>query len=156
MFLITLASTSCTYILLLFPNFRTTKIGGLPNLSFVACKPEPLGTEFKNIVDGMNGAMLWLKIQEGKKRMQQREYTQDLGGTAACVMRGVTEATNFKHRPDINIEDNDNTPYLFLGDSWFGSVKPTANVQMQTHHAYFMVKTGRARWISFVDEAKLV
>ena len=124
-----------TYIILLFASFRTTKTGGLPNLSFVARKPEPLGTELKNLVDGMTGAMLWLEIQEGKDRMRQRDYSQDLGGTAACVMRDVTDAAHFKHHPDMNIEDNNDTPYLFLGDSWFGSVKAAANVQMQNHHA---------------------
>ena len=103
-----------TYTILLFASFRTTKTGGLPNLSFVARKSEPLGTEFKNIVDGMTGAMLWLEIQEGKERMRQREYTQDLGGTAACVLRGVKDTAHFKHHPDNDIEDNDDTPYLFL------------------------------------------
>lgn len=37
-------------------------------------------------------------------------YTKDIGGTAACVTRCVTEAENFKHHSDINIEDNDDTP----------------------------------------------
>ena len=36
----------------------TTKIGGLPNLSYVMRKPKPLGTEFKNIIDGLTGVML--------------------------------------------------------------------------------------------------
>jgi len=134
-----------TYIILLFASFRTTKTGGLPNLSFVARKPEPLGTEFKNIVDGMTGAMLWLEIQEGKERMRQREYTQDLGGTAACVLRGVKDTAHFKHHPDNDIEDNDDTPYLFFGDSWFGSVKAAANVKILNHHACFMVKTAHSR-----------
>ena len=51
-------------------------------------KPEPLGTEFKNIVDGVTGAMLWLEIQEGKVRMSVKEH-QRLGSTAACVVRDV-------------------------------------------------------------------
>lgn len=58
---------------------------------FVTCKPEPLGTEFKNIVDGMTGAMFWLEIQDVKENVRQREYTQYLGGTTACVTRGVTK-----------------------------------------------------------------
>lgn len=39
-------------------------------MSYVACKPKPLGAEFKNIADGMSGVMMWLDIQEGKKRMR--------------------------------------------------------------------------------------
>ena len=36
----------------------------------------------------MTGAMLWLEIQEGKDRMSTKEH-QQLGSTAACVIRGV-------------------------------------------------------------------
>ena len=53
---------------------RTTKTGTLPNLSYVARKPEPLGTEFKNIVDGVTGVLLWLEIQEGKQRMSTKSF----------------------------------------------------------------------------------
>ena len=53
---------------------RTTKTGTLPNLSFVKRKPEPLGTEFKNLVDGISGHMLWLELQEGKERMKNKVF----------------------------------------------------------------------------------
>ena len=49
--------------------------------------------------------------------MQQHDYCQRHGGTMACVVRGIIEVTYFKHHPDVNIEVNDNTSYLFLGDS---------------------------------------
>lgn len=52
-------------------------------------KPEPLGTEFKNPVDGFQGDLVWKEIMEGKERMSKKEYS-NLGGTTACVMRGVT------------------------------------------------------------------
>ncbi len=51
------------------PSFRTTATGGLPNLSFITRKPEPLGTEFKILVDGFSGQMIWLEIQEGGSRI---------------------------------------------------------------------------------------
>jgi len=53
---------------------RTTKTGNLPNLLYVKRKLDPLGTEFKNIVDEMTGAMLWLEIQEDKVRMFTKEH----------------------------------------------------------------------------------
>ena len=57
------------YFFNFFTHFliRTTKTGDLPNISYVLRKPEPLGTEFKNVVDGMTGNMLWLELQEGKE-----------------------------------------------------------------------------------------
>ena len=67
---------------------RTTKTGTLPNISFIKRKPEPLGTEFKNIVDGISGNMVWLEIQEGKDRMKDKEY-HNLGSTIACSLRGM-------------------------------------------------------------------
>ena len=57
-------------------------------VDYVTRKSKPLGTEFKNIVDGLTGVMLWLEIQEGRDRMRTLDYNE-LGGTAACVMRGV-------------------------------------------------------------------
>ena len=45
---------------------RTTKIGNLPNLSFIQQKLEPLGTKFKCTMDGLIGKGLRLEIQKGK------------------------------------------------------------------------------------------
>ena len=57
-------------------------------MSYIKRKPEPLGTEFKNLVDGLSGQMVWLEIQEGVDRMSKKEFS-NLGGTVACVIRGV-------------------------------------------------------------------
>jgi len=123
---------------------RTTKTGGLPNLLYVCRKPELLGTEFKNIVDGMIVTMIWLEIQEVEHRMRALEYTHDLGGTAACVMRGVTKVSHFAHHRQHEIESVD-TPYLLFGDSWFGSVKAVSNVKVAGHRSCFLVETGHSR-----------
>ena len=44
---------------------RKTKLGGLPNISFVKRKPKPLGTEFKTVCDTESGVMKYMEIQEG-------------------------------------------------------------------------------------------
>ena len=54
------------------------KTGGLPNISFVARKPKPLGTEFKCIADGEKGIMLGLEVCEGKEAMQNKEGAKEL------------------------------------------------------------------------------
>ena len=64
-------------------------------MSYVARKPEPLGTEFKNIVDGVTGMWLWLEIQEGKHRRSSKPF-QELDSTSACVMRGVKRVSEFR------------------------------------------------------------
>ena len=50
-------------------------------------KPEPLGTEFKNLVDAYCGQMMELEVMEGKERMRKTEYTSEFGVTVGCVMR---------------------------------------------------------------------
>jgi len=72
------------------------------------------------------------------------EYTHDLGGTAACVMRGVTKVSHFSHHRQREIESVD-VPYFFFGDSWFGSIKEASNVKVTDHHSCFLVKTGHSR-----------
>jgi hypothetical protein len=77
---------------------RSSKLGGLPHLSFIKRKPRPLGTEFKSAADGVSGVLLWLEIQEGKKAMQTKPLVSKLGSNAACAMRialGVIRAEGF-------------------------------------------------------------
>ena len=46
----------------------------MPNISFIARKPKPLGTEFKTIVDGLAGQIIWMEIQEEKELMSRKEF----------------------------------------------------------------------------------
>ena len=71
---------------------------------------------------------------------------QHLGGTTACVMRAVTATGDFSQLlAPHQFDDDDRPPKLFMGDSWFGSVKSAANVGLAGHHAIFVVKTAHAR-----------
>ncbi len=86
---------------------RKSKTGGLPNISYVIRKPEPLGkfftccccsftplsnpflfplgTEFKNIACCRIGCILALEIQRGKEGMRAQRHCATLGATAACM-----------------------------------------------------------------------
>ena len=96
--------------------FRTTKTGELPNISYVKQKPEPLGTEVKNVVDGISGSMLWIEIQEGKESMKKKEYP-NLGSIAACTLCGMMVKKYFDSYlvSNINIDEeedeNDSPPH---------------------------------------------
>ena len=48
---------------------RTDKTGGLPNISYIARKPEPLGVEFKVAACCKTGILLHLEVQRGKTSM---------------------------------------------------------------------------------------
>ena len=45
----------------------------------------------------------------------------------------------------MDIDTKGDIPKLFLGDSWFGSVKSVATVCRTGNHACMMVKTGYSR-----------
>ncbi len=69
---------------------RTTKLGGLPNISHVPRKPEPLGTEFKCVAEPESGCLLALEIQRGKEGMRHRQYNDEMGNTGGCTLRLMT------------------------------------------------------------------
>ena len=123
-------------------------------------KPEPLGTEFKCLVDGMTGNMIWLEICEGKERMKNKEFVRELGATSSCVMRGSSSVRNFDFIPDeLDATDeadtipSDTRKRLWMGDSWFGSVRSAANLSLAGQHCIMQVKTAHSRFPkSFLDE----
>ena len=47
-------------------------MGGLPNFSYIFMKPEPIGTQFKNLVDGFQGEVVWKEITDDKERMSKK------------------------------------------------------------------------------------
>ena len=47
-------------------------------------------------MDGFSGIMLWMEVLEGKERMRMKEFS-NLGGTAACTIRGVKATREFKN-----------------------------------------------------------
>ena len=89
---------------------KKTKLGGLPNISFIQRKPEPLGTEFKGGGCAVIRSCKRLEIQEGKIWMKSKQYYSELGATAACTMR-LAELGRCGEIGGIK------------GDSWFGSAK---------------------------------
>ena len=103
---------------------RTTKNGNLPHLSCIKRKPEPLGTEFKVVADSATGIFLHLELQRGKKEMKKPElleFANQFGGTVACSKRLAKETVR-------NNNNNNNIKNLWMGDSWFGSVKTAVQV----------------------------
>ena len=60
-------------------RFGTTVKGGLPHLSFIFRKPEPLGTEFNNVTCYVTGALIVILIQSRKEGMKKSQYHMNLG-----------------------------------------------------------------------------
>ena len=91
--------------------------GGLPHLSFIKRKPQPLGTELKSLCEGTMGMCLYIEVQKGKLRMARKKWVPTLGATTACTLRLLE---NFKLN-EIGIENP--MKRCVFADSWFASVK---------------------------------
>ena len=65
----------------------TNPKGDLPHYSYIFRKPEPLGTDMKNVACSRLGAMLHLDIQKGKEATKTSKFQIFLGGTTACIKR---------------------------------------------------------------------
>ena len=105
---------------------------GLPHLSFIKRKPEPVGSEFKCIADTVSGVMMALELQEGKLPMSKKEYHTELGATAACTKRMVKLA-------GLN-----GSSRVVIGDSWFASRKTCLALLASGVHFIGNVKTAHA------------
>lgn len=102
---------------------RTTDVGGLPNISFVARKPESLGTEFKCVACPIIGCMTALEIQRGKNVMKHQRYNASVGATAGCTLR-LCDIGNKKG---------------IKGDAWFGSVRTEINMKLKEREGIFQI-----------------
>ena len=66
---------------------QKTKTGGLPNITYILRKPEPLGSEFKNGCCAKTGVMAFMELQRGKVGMKYARYNRELGASAGCTTR---------------------------------------------------------------------
>ena len=73
--------------------------------------------------------MLHIEVQKGKERISNAEYVAELRATAACTKRLVSgtkwTVAEREETEDTNDQTNDThlPGELWLGDSWFTSVK---------------------------------
>jgi hypothetical protein len=114
---------------------RTSKYGGLPNISYIIRKPEPLGTEFKTSVCPTLNIMTYMEVCEGKEGMKTKPFHRTLGATTACAVRMAQGTCQSAY---------DNRTEIVKADSWFGSVKSVVkikNICPQEKECIFSVKT---------------
>ena len=125
--------------------------GNLPNISFIVRKPEPLGIEFKTVCCARTGIMIWMEIQRSKAKMAKQEYYATLGAQTACLLRMV-DGTQHCGQP-ITDQWEDKPMYtgeagcymhavndLYIGDSWFGSVKACEKLALRRKDCILCVK----------------
>jgi hypothetical protein len=67
-------------------EIHTSRFGGLPNISYITRKPEPLGTEFKTSVCPTLNIMTYMEVCKGKESMKNKPFHCTLGATTACAV----------------------------------------------------------------------
>ena len=117
-------------------RFRTMSKGNLPHLSYILCKPEPLGTEFNTFACSVTGALIFIDIQRGKEGMKSIRYHLELGATAACTKRFTEETKGLGQRALKG-----STKDYFLFDNWFSSKKTEEAAASIGFYLIGMVKT---------------
>lgn len=110
---------------------RKTKLGGLPNISFVIRKPCPLGTEFKDLDSTVTSVITYLEIQQGKMPTRKALYPKDYGTTAARILRMMEGRT----------QETKKEKELVLVDSWFGSAQAASQLGVRGFDAILCVST---------------
>jgi hypothetical protein len=91
--------------------------GGIPHLSFVKRKPQPLGAELKAVCDGTTGVCMLVELQEGKERMRRKAFTDEYGATTACTVRMLSNMSLSEKRLETKLKR------VVTADSWFASLE---------------------------------
>ena len=99
-------------------RFQKTVKRGLPYLSYISRKLDPLGTGFKTGAFYFTDALIFIELQMGNQGMNHSNCQQDIGATASCTKR-MTEATNVIGQKSIKGGTQDFSVF----DSWFASKK---------------------------------
>lgn len=137
---------------------RTTKEGGLPNISFIMRKPKPLGTELKNaactetgtqhhrgfrcLLVYFEGVMVYVEVQRGKDGMATKQYNSQFGATAGCSLRLVEASAYCGQDNQERIDAKEQGKKLqFEADSWFMGTTFAEQLSLRGHEGGGPVKT---------------
>ena len=140
---------------------------GLPHLSFVPRKPEPLGVENKTAACALSKMIVSIEPAEGKERMKLKKFEDKYGHTTATTLRLVEKYA---------VVPGTNQPVrVVAGDSWFASVTTALAVKkelgldflgiVKTAHKYYprddVARVGQAKgsWVTYtatVDGVRLI
>ena len=130
---------------------RTSKAGGLPNITYIVRKPKPFGTEFKTAIDPCSGVMLCLEVQQGAAEMKKVRHEilqKDVNPTTACTEVLIRACPPPQHR---------HLKRTVIFDAWFGSVNTALMVAkmrassegyegVDGEHVICVIKNGKARY----------
>ena len=95
-------------------------------------KPRPVGNEIKDMSDARTNIVVRLELNEGRQRMQEKEFVPEYGATTATVLRLTKHVQG--------------TGRTIIADSWFGSVKSAAELMKVGLYSIMLVKTAHKNY----------
>jgi hypothetical protein len=127
---------------------KTSKLGGLPNITFEPRKPVPLGTQFKNGIECLAGTMAYQDIVQAPELQKRKEFYSVLD---ADEVTNVVQPTSLPGNPPIQAHTAEVLRQVkgagvlpggwTGGDAWFGSVMTCVELMKQLEvHSTFIVK----------------
>ena len=114
--------------------FLTTAKGNLPHLSYILCKPKPLGKQFNTTACYITGAFIFVDIESGKEYTKKIKCHLELEAMQACTKRAM-ESTKGLGQRDVKGNTRD-----FFG-SWVSSKRLAEAAMNVGSYMFVMVKT---------------
>ena len=71
-------------------------------------------------------------------------FFEELGTTSACVTRASKFCSDIE-KVEVTLQHDVKNQQLWIGDSWFGSVRCVAHLAKNGKHSIMMVKTAHSR-----------
>lgn len=97
---------------------KTSKTGGLPNITFEPRKPKPLGTMLKNGVEATTGIMVTQDIVEGADAQREKKYNGDVSSLPRKEPIMAHVAETLRQCESASVAQGG----WVGGDAWFGSI----------------------------------
>ena len=116
---------------------KTSKLGGLPNYTYEARKPVPLGTMLRNSVECVSGCLVFQDIVQLPELQARKEYYGEVSSLPGMEEVKATPAEVLRQVEGSGLEKGG----WVGGDAWFGSVMSCVEVYKRFGvHSTFVVK----------------
>jgi hypothetical protein len=127
---------------------KTTKLGGLPNITFEPRKPVPLGTQLKNGVECLSGVMAFQDVVQAPEKQKKKGFFysdfETLTPQKSCL---PTYPEIQAHTAEVlrQVDGAEVEAGGWVGgDAWFGSVMTCVEVKKTFDvHSTFIVKNNQ-------------
>ncbi len=119
---------------------KTSRLGGLPNISFEPRKPIPLGTMFKNGVECLSGIIVFQDVVQSPDMQAHKEFFDEPSSMPGDAKIPAHTAETLRQVQGAGVQKGG----WVGGDSWFGSVTTAVECMNRLGvHSTFVIKNNQ-------------